>query len=210
MARGVLLRGRGDQLDRSGGESGQAGLVGVEELPPTHGPQQVEMPPKGSGSDLEVSRPKGFDEPSCYVVCRFATRSADALGDEPMLFLPTPLLNPIVDGPSVDVDVHRSWRGNRLLARTLDLKSAYRQLAISTGDLPLDIIGFTSCVQDIVKVLAVPIAPLWATASAYSFNKCSRSIEVILCKLSLVVASSYYDEFPIPERASTSRTCTIM
>eukprot|EP00971_Amphidinium_carterae_P210006 4166039-Amphidinium_carterae.1 len=49
-----------------------------------------------------------------------------------------------VDGSRVDFGINSAWSSRSLQLRTIDLKSAYRQLAVSLKDLPLSMAGFHS------------------------------------------------------------------
>ena len=84
----------------------------------------------------------------------------------------------------------------RVVGRTLDLKSAYKQLVISNHDLRMAL----TCVYHpgwrraaFYQSFALPFG---AVASVYAFSRCARTLEMIINKHALVVISSYFDDFP--------------
>eukprot|EP00971_Amphidinium_carterae_P344765 6485360-Amphidinium_carterae.1 len=109
-----------------------------------------------------------------------------------------------LDGSCVDVRVHPAWRDHGIRARTLDLRSAYKQLAVREDDLD---VAITCCYH---PSLAQPAfwknyaLPFGSAASVYGFNRCSRALEVMLASFGCVLCSSYFDDFQLLDM-----TCTV-
>ena len=100
------------------------------------------------------------------------------------------------DGQLWEGPVNQAWARSKVVGRTLDLKSAYKQLAISKQDLRMAV----TCVYHpgwggaaFYQNFALPFG---AVASVYAFNRCARTLERIINAHSLVVTSSYFDDFP--------------
>ena len=93
--------------------------------------------------------------------------------------------------------MHRSWGPKaNLLGRTLDLKSAYKQLAVSPDQ------NFVRALVAYDPVLKRPAffiinaLPFGATSSVYSFNRVAKSLWRIMVALGGVWATQYYDDYP--------------
>eukprot|EP00971_Amphidinium_carterae_P338995 6476569-Amphidinium_carterae.1 len=106
--------------------------------------------------------------------------------------------------------VHPEWAASatKVVARTVDLRSAYKQLPVSKHDLPVAV----TCMYHLDLGHAVFYSnlalPFGATYSVYSFNACSRGLEVVMCMVGGLLSSSYFDDFPFvePELTATSAT----
>eukprot|EP00971_Amphidinium_carterae_P036623 719786-Amphidinium_carterae.1 len=79
--------------------------------------------------------------------------------------------------------VHPDWKvsSSTVVARTVDLRSAYKQLPVSEQDLPVAI----TCMYH----------PRIQHAVFYC-NASSRGLEVVMCMVGGLLASSYFDDFP--------------
>eukprot|EP00971_Amphidinium_carterae_P279138 5541195-Amphidinium_carterae.1 len=79
--------------------------------------------------------------------------------------------------------VHPDWLSSstKVVARTVDLRSAYKQLPVSVRDLPL---------------------------AVCSFNACSRGLEVVLCMIGGLLSTSYFEDFPFVEPSLTAPSAT--
>ena len=105
--------------------------------------------------------------------------------------------------------VHPSWRSKLvLLGRTLDLTSAYKQLAVDPT------MGFvrTLVTYDPVKqcraFFIMNSLPFGATSSVYAFNRVAKSLWFLMVRLGSVWTTQYFDDFPNVEMeslASSSR-----
>ena len=110
------------------------------------------------------------------------------------------------DGSHLTGLVHRSWGPKaKLLGRTLDLKSAYKQLAVSPDQ------NFVRALVAYNPVLRRPAffiinaLPFGATSSVYSFNRVAKSLWHIMVSLGGVWATQYYDDYPNVELASIAQ-----
>ena len=100
------------------------------------------------------------------------------------------------DGTVWDGPVNKAWCKAKVVGRTLDLKSAYKQLAISSHDLPM---ALTCIYHPRWKKAAFYqnyALPFGAVASVYAFNRCARTLEMVVNKHAMVATSSYFDDFP--------------
>ena len=106
--------------------------------------------------------------------------------------------------------VDHGWRGAKLLGRAIDLRSAYKQLAVAECDLNVAV----TCMYDVDvggPTLWINRAlPFGSSGSVCGFNKCSRCLERVLSALGVTFCSSYVDDFPMIEPDITARSATIM
>ena len=98
------------------------------------------------------------------------------------------------DGSACKVDVHPKVTGDDWLGRTLDLSRAYKQLAISPESRPMNIIGYWY--KDKWIFFRSNVLPFGAVSAVYSFNRVSRSLHHIFCKLLWCPCTCFYDDFP--------------
>ena len=110
------------------------------------------------------------------------------------------------DGSHLTGRVHCSWGPKaKLLGRTLDLKSAYKELAVSPDQ------NFVRALVAYDPVLKRPAffiinaLPFGATSSVYSFNRVAKSLWHIMVALGGVWATQYYDDYPNVELASIAQ-----
>ena len=90
-----------------------------------------------------------------------------------------------------------------LCSRMADLSRAYKQLAIDEKSRRLSVVGFYHL--DCWKYFLNDALPFGSTASVYSFNRVSKSLHHILCKLLFALSTCFYDDFPtISPKASAS------
>ncbi|CAE7811218.1 unnamed protein product [Symbiodinium sp. CCMP2592] len=86
-------------------------------------------------------------------------------------------------------------RGMRLLGRCFDLKSAYRQLPIHLDDLPYAAVTVWSPADHAVRVLQMFALPFGAGGSVPGFVRVSLALWRILCRLALVPATMFFDDY---------------
>ena len=107
---------------------------------------------------------------------------------------------PLADGSRLCFQVHPFWRSlphDRLQpsVKTVDLKSAYKQLAVSPADRCLSIVT----VKDPASGQAVGFESrtllFGATSSVVSFNRVARLVQRVLIALSC----TYFDDYPVIE-----------
>eukprot|EP00971_Amphidinium_carterae_P104964 2078532-Amphidinium_carterae.1 len=88
-----------------------------------------------------------------------------------------------VEGRSWCCSVHPAWRecGAKVVCRTLDLRSAYKQLGVAEVDLPFSITGAYH--PEFMKMMFWKLfaLPFGATASVFAFNQCAHCLELLLC-----------------------------
>ncbi|CAE7031097.1 unnamed protein product [Symbiodinium sp. CCMP2592] len=86
-------------------------------------------------------------------------------------------------------------RGMSLLGRCFDLKSAYRQLPIHLDDLPYAAVTVWSPEDNAVRVLQMFALPFGAGGSVPGFVRVSLALWRILCRLALVPATMFFDDY---------------
>ena len=86
-------------------------------------------------------------------------------------------------------------RGMRLLGRCFDLKSAYRQLPIHLDDLPFAAVTVWSPDDQSVRVLQMFALLFGAGGSVPGFVRVSLALWRILCRLALVPATLFFDDY---------------
>ena len=110
---------------------------------------------------------------------------------------------PLADGSRLCFQVHPFWRSlphDRLQpsVKTVDLKSAYKQLAVSPADRCLSIVT----VKDPASGQAVGFESrtllFGATSSVVSFNRVARLVQRVLIALQ-VLSCNYFDDYPVIE-----------
>ena len=106
------------------------------------------------------------------------------------------------DGTVCENEVHPRVMQDQWLGRTLDLSRAYKQLAINADSRPLNVIGYWY--KGSWLFYRSNVLPFGAVAAVYSFNRVSRSIHHILCKLLWCPCTCFYDDFPTVSPAMSS------
>ena len=93
--------------------------------------------------------------------------------------------------------VHASWHNDStLLGRTLDLKSAYTQLAVNPEQGVVRVMVAYDPVRGKPAFFIFNALPFGATGSVYSFNRVAKSLWHIMVSLGAVWATQYYDDYP--------------
>ena len=85
------------------------------------------------------------------------------------------------DGTTCECDVHPQVSADTWRGRTLDLSRAYKQLPIGSTSRPLNVIGYWY--KGSWQFYRSNVLPFGAVAAVYSFNRVSRSLHHVLCKL---------------------------
>ena len=104
------------------------------------------------------------------------------------------------------VAVHPKVMNDNWLGRTLDLSRAYKQLAISPESRSSNVIGYWY--KDRWLFFRSNVLPFGATAAVYSFNRVSRSLHHLLCKLLWCPCTCFYDDFPTVSPSSSASVLT--
>ncbi|CAJ1451490.1 unnamed protein product [Effrenium voratum] len=86
------------------------------------------------------------------------------------------------------------------MGRTLDLKQAYKQLAVSPAHGRFAIVAFP--IRGVWRFYRSLVLPFGATGSVYGFTRVSRALWHVLITFFHFVSSHYFDDFPILEPAS--------
>ena len=87
-----------------------------------------------------------------------------------------------------------------LLGRTLDLKSAYKQLAVSPDQFVRALVAYGPVLKRPAYFI-INALPFGATSSVYSFNRVAKSLWHIMVALCGVWATQSYDDYPNVELA---------
>ena len=101
-------------------------------------------------------------------------------------------------GSVVNLHVHPDWKScPQLLGKSMDLSAAYKQLAIhptsfwTSGGICYDP-STDGCMYFIQRSL-----PFGASASVHAFNRCSRSLWAVGCRLAILPWTVFFDDFLI-------------
>ena len=107
------------------------------------------------------------------------------------------------DNTQCEAAVHPEVTGDVWVGRTLDLSRAYKQLALDEASRLLAVVGFFY--KDKWLFFRSDVLPFGAIAAVYSFNRVSRSLHHLICKLLWGPCTCFYDDYPtISPRASSS------
>ncbi|CAE7763142.1 unnamed protein product [Symbiodinium sp. CCMP2592] len=110
---------------------------------------------------------------------------------------------PLSDGDHLRFPVHSFWRALKPDAlqpslKTVDLKSAYKQLAVSPRDRCLSIVAIKDPVSRLAFGFESRTLLFGATSSVVSFNRVARLLQRVLVALQ-VLACNYFDDYPVLE-----------
>ncbi|CAE7654031.1 unnamed protein product [Symbiodinium sp. CCMP2592] len=110
---------------------------------------------------------------------------------------------PLSDGDHLRFPVHSFWRALKPDAlqpslKTVDLKSAYKQLAVSPRDRCLSIVAIKDPVSGLAFGFESRTLLFGATSSVVSFNRVARLLQRVLIALQ-VLACNYFDDYPVLE-----------
>eukprot|EP00971_Amphidinium_carterae_P093645 1853075-Amphidinium_carterae.1 len=97
----------------------------------------------------------------------------------------------------------------RLVGKTIDLKSAYRQLSISARSFDVSKLAVFDPVSEGCKLFQQSTLPFGATASVWHFNRCSLSIQRLAACMGRVCVSNYFDDYPLIEFSATARSAEV-
>ena len=82
-----------------------------------------------------------------------------------------------------------------LLAKTYDLRSAYRQVPVRTDHLKYSYFAIYNCELDRAEVYQLLTLPFGATHSVYSFLRLSRMLYSIATRALFLLTTNFYDDF---------------
>ena len=109
-------------------------------------------------------------------------------------------------GAELPVLVHPDWNGSKLLGRTLDLASAYKQLAIRPSDKDVAVLAVFSPEDSEAKFFVANALAFGSTASVMAFNWMAVLIRKVMIRLFLVITTSYFDDYPTLEFDKTAES----
>ena len=106
------------------------------------------------------------------------------------------------DGNLLEGRVHESWYTGgtmpRPLVKTVDLKAAYKQLALNERDASKSVICLKNPHDGQVYGFACKTLPFGAVASVLHFNRFARFLKAVFLRCG-VIACNYFDDYPIVE-----------
>lgn len=94
--------------------------------------------------------------------------------------------------------LHPSWKQEELgdlYGRAMDLKSAYKQLARAPEDDWCSILAVWSPVAQQVQYYESVALPFGAVSAVNAFNRVAKCLRLILCRIFLVVNTSFFDDY---------------
>ena len=113
-------------------------------------------------------------------------------------------------GETPEGSVHKSWgKTCSLVGRTLDLKAAYKQLAVSPDQGFARVLTAYDPIRRVPAFYIINALPFGATSAVYGFNRVAKSLWHIMVSLGGVWATQYFDDFPnveTTELATSSRS----
>ena len=109
------------------------------------------------------------------------------------------------DGTLLEGALHSGWsrgKGAKVLTKTVDLKSAYKQYAISPSSRKRAVVSLKSPADGKAYGFVCKVLPFGASAAVVAFNRISRLVWRILSEAG-IVCSAYFDDFPIVDHSDT-------
>ena len=106
----------------------------------------------------------------------------------------------LVGGEVLEAPVHHHWRsgGEKLVTKTVDLKSAYKQLAIRPGEQKRSVISVKHPKTGEVFGFVSRTLPFGASAAVLAFNRVARLVWRILVEAG-ILCTNYFDDYPVLE-----------
>ena len=105
---------------------------------------------------------------------------------------------------------HESIRGDlSLLGRGVDLSKAYKQVGILPSSVRHSVLGVRKACGSWAFFISRSL-PFGASASVFAFNKLTRALWAILVRKFNVLASVFYDDFPVVEYSEMCNGTTIL
>ena len=90
----------------------------------------------------------------------------------------------------------------KLVAKTYDLKSAYRQVPIREDHLCYSYFSIYNCDRECAEVYQLVTLPFGATHSVYSFLRLSRSLYALASRGLYLLTTNFYDDYILASRPS--------
>ena len=104
----------------------------------------------------------------------------------------------------------RNGEARRLLGRALDLKAAYKQLAVHPADRWASVLAVLDVESDKVLYFESLALPFGATSAVTGFNRAGRALRMIMSRLLFLTNTSFFDDYcqmevaPLAESADSS------
>ena len=98
--------------------------------------------------------------------------------------------------------------GVKLRGRCLDLKAAYKQLALRPSDRPNAVLAVFDPDADKIKYFVSYVLPFGATGSVMNFNRVARALRDVMQKFFMLPVVNYFDDYPhvdVPQLAVRSQ-----
>ena len=92
----------------------------------------------------------------------------------------------------------------RILGRTWDLKSAYKQLAVRADHKHFAIICVMDPEADVVQYCRLHSLPFGAVAAVHAFLRCSEALKAIARKKFFIAMTSFFDDFTVLTSAANA------
>ena len=117
---------------------------------------------------------------------------------------------PLSTGEVISGPLHPFWASNtsraRPLVKTVDLKSAYKQLPLHPSDHRLCVVSLRRPSDSRVVGYVSKVLPFGASASVTAFNRVARLLQRILQE-AWVMTSNYFDDYPLLELSALAGSC---
>lgn len=100
--------------------------------------------------------------------------------------------------------LHPEWSvadARRLRGRTLDLKAAYKQLAVRPSQASFAVLSVWDPGARTHRLFVSRALPFGAVASVHAFNRAARALHRLLGRLLNLVVTNYFDDYPQLELA---------
>ena len=91
-----------------------------------------------------------------------------------------------------------------LLGRCLDLKGAYKQIALARKDRPNAVLAVFNCEGGAVEFFISNVLPFGATGAVMGFNRVARALRDIMQKVLMIPVVNYFDDFPHVDMAGAA------
>ena len=102
-------------------------------------------------------------------------------------------------GEILEGAVHPRSRASPFLGRGVDLSKAYKQVPISPGSKKLVVLAVWNSTNSDYSFFLVNSTPFGGSASVYGFNRISRSLWWLMVLGLGLIATTYFDDFPVLE-----------
>ena len=136
-------------------------------------------------------------------ISAFVKLSATCLSDEGWVTIP------LTNGTVLKKKLHSTWTDEEArswLGRSLDLAKAYRQLAFKPSGRWAGVVSVFDPVARRAALFPSVAMLFGGTSAVYAFNRASRCLWFLGCRLLRVVWFCYYDDYPMLELEALSKT----